>query len=107
MKVNMYAVYDAKAAVFQKPFFFANDDVAMRAFAGIMANPDDPMARFPEDFVLHEVGSWDDDLGAVIGVETPRSIANGLQAQHYFRQHAVDVARAQLGGNGHVAPQAE
>lgn len=75
MKTNVYVVYDAKANVYGTPFFFQNDNLAMRAFGQLANDPATTVNRFPADFSLFRVGEFDDS-SAHIRAETPSSICN-------------------------------
>lgn len=63
MKLNIYSVHDRKAAVFARPFIAPNDGMALRSFAAAKLDPSTELAKFPEDFSLYLLGSFDDETG--------------------------------------------
>lgn len=74
--MNIYSIKDIKAKLFGQPFFSRNDASATRSIAVYLGKPNDgdPMAKYPEDFVLYRLGKFDDETGAIIPEETPVSL---------------------------------
>lgn len=68
MKFSLYAIYDRKAVEHGAPAAYANEPVAVRAFADLV-NGNGVHGEHPEDFSLVEVGSWDSSSGVVAAVE--------------------------------------
>jgi len=62
MKTELFAIYDAKAKIYNRPFHQVNKAVAERAAATFMQNNED-IKHNPEDFSLHHFGSFDDVNG--------------------------------------------
>lgn len=80
MIINIYAIYDSKAAAFLQPFFATCHAVAFRNVERACRNPDSPFVQFPEDFTLFLVGSFDDEAGALKPhSKAPESLGNFLQ----------------------------
>ena len=75
MKIQMFAVYDVKAAMYHTPYFAVNVAVGARIFRGACINQQTTLAANPEDFNLFHIGSFDDQSGAVEG--KPEFIING------------------------------
>lgn len=67
MNLGVYSVFDRKAAVFARPFVAPNDAMAVRSFLAARQDPSTELAKFPEDFSLHRLGSFDDDTGELFG----------------------------------------
>lgn len=65
MKINAYAVFDRKAAAFDTPLFFPNDNVVIRSFARSVntQNENNPWYLFPEDYSLFYIGTYDQEHG--------------------------------------------
>ena len=76
MLVNMYSIFDKKTGIYSTPFFQQNDATATRMFADEINGSGTLLSLHPDDFVLFNVGSWD-DFGAVVGHE-PVSVVDGL-----------------------------
>lgn len=63
MKVNVYAVFDSKACVFQAPFTFSTDGQALRAFENAARSEGTAVGQNPEDYSLFRIGRFDDASG--------------------------------------------
>jgi len=79
MKQLIFAVYDSKAKVFAIPFFLPSEAVAVRAFAAAANDLDTQLGKFPEDFTLFQVGSYNDENGQIFGLEPFKNLGLGAQ----------------------------
>lgn len=78
-KVQIFSIYDVKAEIFASPVFYPSTGAAIRAFADAVNKPGNDFNAHPEDFQLFHVGSFDEDTGDVMPLETGRvSIAQAL-----------------------------
>lgn len=68
MVFGVYCVRDIKAG-FQTPVTQVNDDVAVRAFASVVAKGDSVISDHPADFSLYRIGGFNADLGKLIPEE--------------------------------------
>lgn len=65
MNLNIYTIFDLKAKAYNAPFFMANDDVATRAFADAVQDPNSMFSKHPEDYTLHCLGYFNDNTGQI------------------------------------------
>lgn len=74
---QMFALYDTKAAVYNKPFPVVNKEVAIRSLSEYLANGNkqDDVIKHPEDFILYELGAYDDGSGKLTAHNEPIHIA--------------------------------
>lgn len=72
--IQMYAIYDLKAECYLRPFFCENAAEARRAWIHVCGSPDDVVARFAEDFELHEVASFELETGVIVAANDPMSL---------------------------------
>lgn len=65
MKLHILAVWDDKAKAFNRPYFVPATGLGVRAFADEVNRPaqDNPLYQHPEDFNLHNLGTWEEDTG--------------------------------------------
>lgn len=85
--INIYAVRDEKAGLFNQPFCQKNHTVAIRAFS-MEVNRDDPgnvLFHNPEDFTLYELGSFDEDNGALLRTDKPQPVATATSLKKEAR----------------------
>lgn len=63
MVLQVFSVYDSKLKAFMLPFFQQNIALAIRAFKTGANDPESQLCGHPEDFSLHHLGDFDDELG--------------------------------------------
>lgn len=73
MILHAYSLYDEKAGSFSPPFFMASEGLALRAVSDLLQDRNTTPARHPNDFMLYQVGSFDDFTGAFDPIK-PRPI---------------------------------
>ena len=77
MKIGIYAVRDNKVNGFMQPMFLLSEGVARRSFTdAINGDKNGLFYKYPGDFDLYSLGSFDDQTGELIA-ETPRNLCNG------------------------------
>lgn len=81
MKLRVYSVFDAKAAVFDRPFYEQSDGSAVRAFSDAVNdsrmtvnNVPNMFFKHPEDYSLFCLGEFDSDTGVLIGEVPPKCL---------------------------------
>lgn len=65
---KVFGVRDTKALAFLQPYFSNSTGAAVRAFSDEVNNTDgrSMIQKHPEDFVLYELGEFDDNTGAFV-----------------------------------------
>lgn len=81
MILNIYALYDSKAMVYNRPFFFKNDAEAIRSFSDLCNDHECLPGRHPGDFALLQIGEYDEQT-AEINPTKQRNIRNGRDVVH-------------------------
>ena len=67
MKYGIYSVYDLLTRIYSQPFYQTNDDVAKRAFALTINNPEaKELYPIRDDLELWCIGYFDDKCGMII-----------------------------------------
>lgn len=64
---KMFGVRDGKALAFLQPFFSISAGAAIRAFGDAVNESNSVFGKHPEDYVLYELGTFDDNSGEFIG----------------------------------------
>lgn len=80
MMMRLFSVYDSKANTYLPPFLLANDKLAIRAFAHAANDKATDIGKYPTDFCLFEIGTYDDQSGFVQAIEP--FINHGLAATY-------------------------
>ncbi|AXH75077.1 MAG: nonstructural protein [Microviridae sp.] len=57
----LYSIYDNKAKAFSNPFTSVNDHTAVRDFQRAATDPNSDICRFPEDYTLFQIASFNDE----------------------------------------------
>jgi len=73
--LKVYAVFDVKAASYGSPMFLASNGIALRTFGEVCLNPESPLHKYPEDFSLYEIGSYDPASGELKTIQ-PKHLAS-------------------------------
>jgi len=91
MQKFIFAVYDLKTTLFSNPFFSVNANTAIRSFGAAANDPNTEICRFPSDFILYELGSFDDATG-IFQIHTDRIyLGNAIQYQEVIIPKEVDA----------------
>lgn len=85
MQRLMFAVYDIKSQIFGSPFFSVNANTAVRSFAAAANDPNSEISQFPTDFILYELGSFDDTTGVICPHAERLYLCNAVQFQENIK----------------------
>lgn len=61
MILSVCALFDMKARAFASPFVVAHLDLAKRAMKEAIGIPGHSLNKWPEDYVLYCLGTWNDE----------------------------------------------
>lgn len=75
MTLKVFAVRDMKALAFLQPFFSNSTGSALRAFGDAVADKNCPFSKHPEDYVLYEIGTYDDNSAELTSVSPVKMMA--------------------------------
>lgn len=93
----MYTFFDSAAQAFTNPFFMHNDGLAIRAFQdNVNAKEENNMSLHPEQFTLFQLAEWDDKNAQVTPLETPKSVALGVELINDEKKQYSNVDLKQL-----------
>jgi len=71
MLKKMYSVYDSKSEIFSSPFTSVNDSTAVRDFSRAVNDEQTDINRFPLDYSLFTLGTFDDTSGVITPASPP------------------------------------
>jgi len=78
MKYHIFTIYDSKAKAYLVPFFLHQDGMALRVFADCVNDTTHQFGKHPEDYILFNIGSWEDDK-AIFKTTIPMALATGIE----------------------------
>lgn len=73
MIVQMFAVFDLKARNFGQPFFTLTPEVALRSFQTTVNDPSSMLNKYPEDFQLFRLGTFNDENAEFVTIMPPEN----------------------------------
>lgn len=68
MNLIAFAFYDTKASFFSAPFFMSHRGQALRAAMDLGSDLSTTIGKYPTDFVLYELGTFDDQTGVLTAI---------------------------------------
>ncbi len=81
MKNKIYAIYDDKAEAYNSPFPLASDGLAVRAFQEGCKDPRTDLYKYPGDFSLYCIATWDDNKGQFENVIPPKFLGKNSKTE--------------------------
>lgn len=88
---RIYAVWDEKAEAYGSLICCATAGLAARAFSDACADSRSPMAQYPGDYKLVELGTFDPNSGAVVGHVQPVFITSASATLAQLRAKAAQL----------------
>lgn len=85
MKLEIFAVFDSKAAAFMQPFFMANGAVACRSFQEACNDVSTQFFKHPEDFTLYSLGYFEDNLATFEANGAPKPLVTAASLKEIQR----------------------
>lgn len=80
MKMKAFAIYDSKADAYMAPFFFAATGLAIRAFIRLVNDEQSEVCRFPADYTLFEIGTFEQADGVLMPMDNGNvNLGTGVQ----------------------------
>lgn len=65
MKLLVCSVMDTKVGAYGPLFTFRSRGEAIRSFGTSVAEKDSPFGKYPGDYVMYQIGVFNDDTGVV------------------------------------------
>jgi hypothetical protein len=81
MILRAYSVRDKKLEIYLNPFFVEHVGQAVRAWDQYCKDPQSPVYKYPEDFCLMEIGSFDSDKAILTTNGTPIIISEAIRSK--------------------------
>lgn len=80
--VNVYSVRDSKSEIYHAPQYFNTDEAAKRWIADMLQySPEAPVTKFPEDYDLYHLGTFDQTTGQINAFETPSHVVKAIHCK--------------------------
>lgn len=79
MTKGVFSVFDSKASVFCNPFMSINKQTALRDFHVAALSPETTISKCPADYVLYEIGEFDDCNGHLTPIWPMNNLGSASQ----------------------------
>lgn len=79
MLLKIFSIRDDKAGYFNTPFFQRTTGEAERSLQQLVSDKNTLPGKYPEDYSLYEIGSYDDQTGLITAEDSPRHIVKAVQ----------------------------
>jgi len=63
--MEIFTVYDSKAEAYLQPFFLKTKAMAIREITDAANNPEHQFGKYPQDYVLFHIGSYNEDTATI------------------------------------------
>lgn len=78
MELRIYSIRDAKGEVFNPPFYKKTHGEAERDFMTLVNDEKSTVWKYPDDFDLYYLGTYDDVTGRLESLPTPQHITKAV-----------------------------
>jgi len=75
---KIFSIHDAAAKAYLAPFFLPEEQQAIRGFTGAVNDIEHAFGKWPKDYTLMVLGSFDDEKGTINTLQTQKPLGNGL-----------------------------
>lgn len=79
MELKVFSIRDAKGEIFHPPFYKKTHGEAERDFTTLVGDQNGMVSKYPEDFDLWYLGTFDDQTGKFLTLETPQHVIKAIQ----------------------------
>lgn len=69
MNYKVFSIFDSKAEAFLRPFFSQTLGVCRRSLGEAMNDPRSEFSKYPHDYLLWEIGEFDDEIGQLVPIQ--------------------------------------
>lgn len=76
MIAKAFALRDIKADAFGSPFFLPNENIAKRLLAEWAQDKRSEVGKYPNDFVMFEIGTFDNESGKLSPLVPPSMVCS-------------------------------
>ena len=72
--MKIFTIYDSKSEAYLTPFFLKTTALAIREIETAVNDPNHQFGKFPADYSLFELGTYDEDTAKIEMKKTPQSL---------------------------------
>lgn len=91
MKTHIYSLRDVKAGYYMNMVLLRNDVDAERFFLAILEDQRSPIAKFPKDYAIFWIGTFDNESGEVIPLGIPKDVTPHSAVDNFINQPKIQL----------------
>lgn len=76
---HVFCTFDKTAGVYQNMFVELNSGTAIRGFSAAVNTEKSQFAKYPDDYILYELGPWDDVSGKIESFAEPKRLVSARE----------------------------
>lgn len=96
MELKAFTIRDQKAEIFNTPFFQKTHGEAERSFRELCQDTKSMVSKYPDDFDLYYIGTYNDITGLISPLDTPQHVLKAVQCKIQQQpSNAVKTANAE------------
>jgi len=81
MELKAFSIRDSKAEVFNTPFFQKTHGEAERSFRELVTDQKSMVSKYPEDYDLYYLGTYNDQNGLISPLDTPQHVIKAISVK--------------------------
>ena len=74
MLLRVFSIYDYKVGAYAQPFYSRTTAEAIRSVTEALNDPQSTISKYPQDFALFDLGTYDDQTGRFESAAAPLSL---------------------------------
>lgn len=78
MELKMFSIRDSKGEIFNTPFYSKTHGEAERNFHQLVKDEKSTVSKYPEDFDLYYLGTYDDNTGVTKSLDSPQHVIKAI-----------------------------
>lgn len=78
MELKLFSIRDSKGEVYNTPFFQKSHGEAERSFRELIKDEKSMVSKYPDDFDLYYLGTYDDQTGVIKPTDTPQHLVKAV-----------------------------
>lgn len=95
MELKAFSIRDQKSEVFNTPFFQKTHGEAERSFRELVTDQKSMVHKYPEDYDLYFIGTYNDQTGLIKPLDTPQHMLKAVQIKTQQTPNVSELHAAQ------------
>lgn len=79
MELKVFSLRDTKGGVYHQPFYQRSHGEAERSIKQLANDPQSMVSKYPEDYDLYYLGTYDDQTGVIKPEDSPQHVLKAVQ----------------------------